>query len=188
MGFKLFLFLQSFRTRITQGLQARVTCHSSAVSGSALRAEITYKASTHALLPAACSRGSRLRRSPRMDVSPPAAPASALLCPRPSCPGVPGLLSPTCTPRRLQIHRRGAARRARHRRPSQHPATAGSKACWASSLTCSDGHSEGIAASHHGDLHCLEPLNQVGYAAVAAGVGAQLPVLVAPKGVTLARC
>lgn len=55
------------------------------------------------------------------------------------------------------------------------------------SLTCSDGHSEGIPTSHHGDLHCLEPHNQVGYAAVAGGAGAQLPVLVAPKGVTLAR-
>lgn len=60
------------------------------------------EASTHALLPAACSRGSRLRRSPGTDASPPAAPASALPFPRPSCPGVPWLLSPMCTPRRLQ--------------------------------------------------------------------------------------
>lgn len=55
------------------------------------------------------------------------------------------------------------------------------------SLTCSNGHGEGIPTSHHSDLHRLEPHNQVGYPAVAAGVGAQLPVLVAPKGVTLAR-
>lgn len=37
-----------------------------------------------------------------MDASPPAALASALPFPRPSCPGVPWLLSPTCTPRHLQ--------------------------------------------------------------------------------------
>lgn len=37
-----------------------------------------------------------------MDASPPAALALGLLFPRPSCPGVPWLLSPTCTPRRLQ--------------------------------------------------------------------------------------
>lgn len=55
------------------------------------------------------------------------------------------------------------------------------------SLTCSNGHSEGISTSHHGDLHRLEPHNQVGHAAVAAGVGAQLSVLVAPKGVTVTR-
>lgn len=55
------------------------------------------------------------------------------------------------------------------------------------SLTCSDGHGEGVPTSHHGDLHGLEPHHQMGHATVAAGVGAQLPVLVAPKGVTLAR-
>lgn len=60
------------------------------------------KASTHALQPAACSRGSRLRRSPGMDASPPAAQASALPFPHPSCPSVPWLLSPRCTPRHLQ--------------------------------------------------------------------------------------
>lgn len=61
-------------------------------------------ASTHALLPAVCSRGSRLQRSPGMDASPPAAPALGFPFPRPSCPGVPWLLSPTCTPRHLQKH------------------------------------------------------------------------------------
>lgn len=63
------------------------------------------KAFTHALLPAVCSRGSRQQRSPGMDVSPPAALALALLFPHPSCPGVPWLLSPTCTPRHLQRDR-----------------------------------------------------------------------------------
>lgn len=37
-----------------------------------------------------------------MDVSPPAALAWALLFPHPSCPGVPWLLFPMCTPHRLQ--------------------------------------------------------------------------------------
>lgn len=60
------------------------------------------KASTHASLPAVCSRGSRQQRSPGMDVSPPAALALALLFPHPSCPGVPWLLSPMCTLHHLQ--------------------------------------------------------------------------------------
>lgn len=52
-------------------------------------------------------------------------------------------------------------------------------------LTCSNGHSEGIAAGDHGDLHGLEPHNQVGHTTAAAGASAKLPMLVAAEGVTL---
>lgn len=58
-----------------------------------------------ALQPAVCSHGSRLQRSPRMDVSPPAAQASAFLFLHPSCPSVPWLLSPRYTPHHLQRDR-----------------------------------------------------------------------------------
>lgn len=107
LGLKLFLFIYSSRrTRITLSLRARVTRHSSGHKALCLLGphgrNHRDKTFTHALLPAVCSRGSRQQRSPGMDVSPLAALALALLFPHPSCPGVPWLLSPTCTPRRLQ--------------------------------------------------------------------------------------
>lgn len=103
MCFKLFLLIYSSRwTRITHSLCARVTWYS-IISGWDLIAGISVaEPPTHALQPAVCSHGSRLQRSPRMDVSPPAAQAVAFLFPHPSCPSVPWLLSPRCTPHHLQ--------------------------------------------------------------------------------------
>lgn len=109
MRFKLFLLIYSSRwTRITHSLCARVTRYSITRHRVWLgphSRNLSSKAPTHALQPAVCSHGSRLQRSPRMDVSPPAAQASAFLFLHPSCPSVPWLLSPRYTPHHLQRDR-----------------------------------------------------------------------------------
>lgn len=193
LGLKLFPFIYSSRrTRITQSLRARVTRHSSGHKALCLAGPSWQESQGQSLY----SRFTASSVFPWQQ----ATEVTRYGCVSSSCTGLGTPVSSSFLPRRPlapfpHVHTspsaEGCKRLAAHLpwpQQSQRPA----RACCSPehggfSLTCSDGHSEGIPTSHHGDLHGLQPHNQVGHAAVAAGVGAQLPVLVAPKGVTVAR-